>query len=124
MHSLAVRGNTLYSAWADNTMRAWDIESGDCTRTIPAAGPLLASAEGCVFVGNTPNADAVKVWTARGGPYAVMRGHQGTVNAVFATEEVLYSAGADGIANAYIIPPVPVQGYYEKKGGGCGGRPV
>ena len=116
--SLCVQGNTLYSSWADNTVRAWNIEDGALTRTLPAAGPVLASAEGCVFVGNPPKGDSVKLWSEKAGAFAVLRGHQGGINNAFATDKVLYTAGQDHTANAYIIPPIPHVGFYEKKGGG------
>jgi Ca2+-binding EF-hand superfamily protein len=116
--SLCVQGETLYSAWADNTVRAWDIEKGACTRTIPATGPLLASADGCVFVGNPPKGDSVKLWAEKAGAFAVLKGHRGAVNSAFATDKVLFTAGQDNVAKAYVIPPVPSSGFYEKKGGG------
>ena len=99
-------------------MRVWDVQSGESVRSLPATGTVLCANNETIFAGSGPHGDQIKLWEADGAPYAVFNYHRGQVNMAHAANGVLYTAGADGVAHAFVIPPAPKSGHLEKKGGG------
>ena len=119
-----MQGNTLYSSWADNTVRAWNIDNGECSLTLDSGGSALACTNGVILSGIPPYSASgpseslgVQLWSKKSGVFSNTQGHNGGVNCVFTTDNMLYTASHDGTSNVYVIPPEPLTGVLEKKGG-------
>ena len=98
-------------------MRAWSIDNGECSLTLDSGGGALACTNGVMLSGIPPNGRGVQLWSKKSGVFANTQGHSGGVNCVFTTDNMLYTAGDDGTSNVYVIPPEPLTGVLEKKGG-------
>ena len=81
-------GEMLASAAGDNTIRLWDVASGECVRTIDVrtfgdvwADPIVLEFVDTVRVASGSKDNAVKVWhTGTGQLLQTLRGHSETVN--------------------------------------------